>query len=50
VLGIVCGLGYWLILAIALALTFFALFFGKPIERFAERCFRHRPNTAPGHE
>ena len=50
VLGIVCGLGYWLILAIALALTLFALFFGKPIERFAERCFKHRPNTAPGHE
>lgn len=42
VLGIVCGLGYWLILAIALVLTLIALFFGKPIERLAERCFKHR--------
>jgi putative Mg2+ transporter-C (MgtC) family protein len=41
VLGIVCGLGYWLILAIALVLTLIALFFGKPIERLAERCFKH---------
>jgi uncharacterized membrane protein YhiD involved in acid resistance len=49
VLGIVCGLGYWLILAIALALTLFALFFGKPIERFAERRFKHRHDTATGH-
>jgi len=40
VLGIVCGLGYWLILAIALGLTALALFFGRPVERFAERCFK----------
>ena len=40
VLGIVCGLGYWPILAIALGLTVLALFFGRPVERFAERCFK----------
>ena len=50
VLGIVCGLGYWLILAIALVLTLIALFFGKPIERLAELCFKHRQHTAPGHD
>jgi putative Mg2+ transporter-C (MgtC) family protein len=50
VLGIVCGLGYWLILAIALVLTLIALFFGKPIERFAERCFKPRDRTASDHD
>jgi putative Mg2+ transporter-C (MgtC) family protein len=39
-LGIVCGLGYWAILAVALGLTLLVLFFGRPVERFAERCFR----------
>jgi putative Mg2+ transporter-C (MgtC) family protein len=50
VLGIVCGLGYWFILTIALGLTLIALFFGKPIERFAERCFKPRQRNAPGHD
>ncbi|HWY40068.1 MAG TPA: MgtC/SapB family protein [Chthoniobacterales bacterium] len=40
VLGIVCGLGYWLIMAIALGLTALALLFGRPVERLAERCFK----------
>ena len=47
VLGIVCGLGYWFILTIAVVLTLIALFFGKPIERLAERCFKSRQNAAP---
>lgn len=42
VLGIVCGLGYWLIMAIALGLTALALWFGRPVERFAERCFKRQ--------
>ena len=46
VLGIVCGLGYWFILAIALVLTLIALFVGRPIERFAERRFKPRHNAA----
>lgn len=47
VLGIVCGLGYWLILGIALALTLIALLFGRPVERLAERCFKHRKSDTP---
>ena len=42
VLGIVCGLGYWFIMAIALGLTAVALWFGRPVERFAERCFKRQ--------
>ena len=42
VLGIVCGLGYWSILVIALGLTALALFFGRPVERFAERLFKRQ--------
>jgi len=40
VLGIVCELGYSPILVIALGLTVLALCFGRPVERFAERCFK----------
>ena len=47
VLGIVCGLGYWLILAVALGLTSLLLFFGRAVERFAERCFKHRKLDGP---
>ena len=42
VLGVVCGLGYWSILGIGLALTAVALAFGKPIERLAERFFKRK--------
>jgi putative Mg2+ transporter-C (MgtC) family protein len=40
VLGIVCGLGYWSILAIAFGLTAFALLFGQRVERLVERLFK----------
>lgn len=40
VLGIVCGLGYWSILAIAFGLTAFALALGRPVEHLAERLFK----------
>jgi putative Mg2+ transporter-C (MgtC) family protein len=46
VLGIVCGLGYWSILAIALGLTAIALLFGRPVERFAERLFKRRQTAS----
>jgi len=47
VLGIVCGLGYWSILGIGVALTALALFFGRPVEHLAEHLFkRHRPGSA----
>ena len=47
VLGIVCGLGYWSILAIALGLTAFALLFGRPLERLAERLFKRHQASPP---
>jgi putative Mg2+ transporter-C (MgtC) family protein len=46
-LGIVCGLGYWSILAIALALTVLVLIFGRPVERLAERCFKRDQSEKP---
>jgi putative Mg2+ transporter-C (MgtC) family protein len=42
VLGIVCGLGYWYVLAITIGLTAFTLLFGRPLERLAERLFKRR--------
>lgn len=47
VLGIVCGLGYWSILAISLVLVAIILLFGRPAERLAERLFKRRPNGPP---
>lgn len=41
-LGIVCGLGYWHVLAITIGLTAFTLLFGRPLERLAERLFKRR--------
>jgi putative Mg2+ transporter-C (MgtC) family protein len=41
VFGIVCGLGYWLILAVAFGLTLIALLLGRSVERLAERWFKH---------
>ena len=42
VLGVVCGLGYWSVLGIAVALTIAALALGGPIERTAERLVKRR--------
>jgi putative Mg2+ transporter-C (MgtC) family protein len=42
VLVIVCGLGYWHVLAITVGLTAFTLLFGRPLERLAERLFKRR--------
>ena len=50
VLGMVCGLGYWHVLAVTLGLTAFALLFGRPLERLAERLFkRHAEGRPPDH-
>jgi putative Mg2+ transporter-C (MgtC) family protein len=46
VLGVVCGLGHWAVLGIALGLTVIALALGRPVERLAERLF-HRKQTKP---
>jgi putative Mg2+ transporter-C (MgtC) family protein len=37
VLGVTCGLGYWSVLGVALALTVVVLTLGRPIEYLAER-------------
>jgi putative Mg2+ transporter-C (MgtC) family protein len=47
VLGVACGLGYWVVLGVALGLTVFALAFGKPVEHFAERFFKRKRSTPP---
>ena len=47
VLGMVCGLGYWHVLAVTLGLTAFALIFGRPLERLAERLFKRRVDGRP---
>ncbi|HEY8834249.1 MAG TPA: MgtC/SapB family protein, partial [Chthoniobacterales bacterium] len=46
VLGLVCGLGYWVILGVTFALTTITLLLGSPLERLAEKLF-HRHSTAP---
>jgi putative Mg2+ transporter-C (MgtC) family protein len=52
VLGIVCGVGDWRVLGIALGLTVLVLVFGPSIERVAERLFRKRrePGSADAKE
>jgi putative Mg2+ transporter-C (MgtC) family protein len=49
VLGIVCGLGYWLILGISVALTAITLLLGRPLERLAERLFHRHGSGPPDH-
>jgi putative Mg2+ transporter-C (MgtC) family protein len=47
VLGIVCGLGYWLILATSIGLTILTLLFGRMLERLAERLFKRQKPGPP---
>jgi putative Mg2+ transporter-C (MgtC) family protein len=49
VLGIVCGLGYWGLLVIAVVLTTLLLLLGRPIERLAERLFHKHAAGPPDH-
>ena len=49
VLGIVCGLGYWRVLAITVALAACTLLFGRPLERLAERVFKRHESGPPDH-
>jgi len=49
VLGIVCGLGYWGILEIAVILTTLLLLLGRPLERLAERIFHRHISGPPDH-
>jgi len=49
VLGIVCGLGYWWLLGIAVVITLLVLVFGRPIERLAEKLFHRHATQPPDH-
>ncbi|MFN2622269.1 MAG: MgtC/SapB family protein [Chthoniobacterales bacterium] len=49
VLGIVCGLGYWWLLGIAVVITLLLLVFGRPIERLAEKIFHRHATQPPDH-
>ena len=49
VLGVVCGLGYWGLLAIAAVLTTILLVLGRPIERLAEKLFHRHATQPPDH-
>lgn len=49
VLGIVCGLGYWVILGMTAGLTAIILLLGRPLERLAERLFHRHASNPPDH-
>jgi putative Mg2+ transporter-C (MgtC) family protein len=49
VLGVVCGLGYWLILGVALILSLVALILGVVVERIARRIFKQNQTGPPDH-
>jgi putative Mg2+ transporter-C (MgtC) family protein len=49
VLGIACGLGYWVILGISGALTVLVLLLGRPLECLAERIFHRHISGPPDH-
>jgi putative Mg2+ transporter-C (MgtC) family protein len=49
VLGMVCGLGHWAILVVALGLALVVLIFGRFVESAAERVFKRRGPQPPDH-
>lgn len=49
VLGVVCGLGYWLILGVALSMALIALILGVVVERNAARFFKRNQTGPPDH-
>jgi putative Mg2+ transporter-C (MgtC) family protein len=49
VLGMVCGLGHWAILGVALALASLVLVFGRWVESVAEGLFKRRGPQPPDH-
>ena len=49
VLGLVCGLGYWVMLGTTVGLIVLALIFGRPLERLAERIFKRHISGPPDH-
>jgi len=49
VLGLVCGLGHWGVMGIAVVLTALVLLLGRPLERLAERLFHRHSSRPPDH-
>ena len=49
ILGMACGLGYWLLLGVAVGLTAFALILGRPLERLTDRLFKPKLKVPPDH-
>ncbi len=49
VLGLVCGLGHWVILGVAVILIAISLISGRPLERLAERIFKRHISGPPDH-
>ena len=49
VLGLVCGLGHWVILGTAVILIAVSLISGRPLERLAERLFKRHISGPPDH-
>jgi putative Mg2+ transporter-C (MgtC) family protein len=49
VLGLICGLGYWLVLALTGGLTFLTLLLGPRVEQLAERLFKRHSSSPPDH-
>src|SRR6266446_2350205 len=47
ILGLVCGLGYWVLLGTAAGLITLALIFGRLLERGAERAFKRHISGPP---
>jgi putative Mg2+ transporter-C (MgtC) family protein len=49
VLGIVCGLGYWMLMAIGFVGTLLVLLLGRPVERKIEHWFKRDGSHPPDH-
>jgi putative Mg2+ transporter-C (MgtC) family protein len=49
VLGLICGLGHWVVLGITVALTTITLLLGRPLERLAEKLFHRHASNPPDH-
>jgi putative Mg2+ transporter-C (MgtC) family protein len=49
VLGLICGVGHWVVLGVTVALTTITLLFGRPLERLAERLFHRHSTNPPDH-
>ena len=48
-LGLVCGLGHWVVLGTAIVLIAVSLISGRPLERLAERLFKRHSTSPPDH-